>query len=81
MVFGPVGNPAVPVLLKTSFIDKFVKSIFPPEHKILFTNSAPVPIIATIVKVDNGQDRGPQEGDNVEEVTIVEEKYETSRLI
>lgn len=43
--FGVVKNLAVSVLLGTSFIDRFVTGIFPPERKVVPQNSEPVDII------------------------------------
>lgn len=46
VVFVIVRYLAVPVFLGTSFIDSFVKDIFPSERKIVPYISKPVPIIA-----------------------------------
>lgn len=46
VVIGTVRDVAVPVILRTSFIDMFVKGVFSPERKIVPCNSKPVPIFA-----------------------------------
>lgn len=50
VVFGVVGSRAVLILLGTSFIDRYVKGIFLPEHKILLHNSATVAVVTTVVE-------------------------------
>lgn len=46
-VFGVLGNLAVPILLRTLHIEKFVIGIFQHERKIASYHSKPVPIHAT----------------------------------
>lgn len=54
--FGVVRNLAVSVLLGKTFIDRFVKSIFPAEMKVAPYNSKPVPIlILTMQKTKDEQ--------------------------
>lgn len=64
-IFVVLGNLAVPVLQGTSFIDKSVKMFFPCEHKSMAYHSAHVPIIAPIVKTENGKEKGTTEDDKV----------------
>lgn len=45
VVFGVVCQLAVLVLLGTSFINKFIRGIFPEERKVMLQNSNPVPIL------------------------------------
>lgn len=80
-VFEVVRNFVEPLLPETSFIDKFMKGIFTPDHEIMLYNSAPVPIIPTVVRTENWQGQGSQKSDNIEEVAILEDKYESPRLI
>lgn len=54
---------------------------FPDGAQILLCITASVPIIARVVKTENEQVQESEEGDKVEEVTIVEEKYKAPRLI
>lgn len=44
-IFGIVRRLAVPVLLGTSYIDKYARDIFPDKRKILPSSSKPVPIL------------------------------------
>lgn len=43
--FGMVDKLALPVLLQTTFIDKFTKTIHPAEREIVPHQSPPVPIL------------------------------------
>ena len=45
--FGVVENLAVPVLLGTSYIDRFVQGIFPQERKVVPNDSRPVAILSS----------------------------------
>lgn len=60
-VSGVVRKMAIPILLETSFIARFVKEVFLPEHKILLYNSAPIPIIATLIMTEEKQKQNKQE--------------------
>lgn len=78
---GVVRNLAVFALLGTSFIDKFVKGIFPSKQKIVLYNSAPAETLATIIrtKID---DKDGQDIDKIsEEDAVMEDRYEVLRLI
>lgn len=48
-VFKVVRSSELPVLLRARFVDRFVKEVFPPEHKTMLNNSAPAPTIFTVV--------------------------------
>lgn len=80
-VLGVVRKLTVLVSPGKSFIDELVKEISPLEHKIALDNSATVLVIAAVVKTGNEQYQESQEREKVEEVTIVEDKYEAPRLI
>lgn len=81
VLFGAVRNLVMSATLAECFIDKFVKGMFQPEHKIAPYNSAPVPIIATVVRMENEQHQELQEDDNFEEFTAAEYLYEVPQLI
>lgn len=49
--FGAVEILAVSVLLGTSFIDRFIKVIFPGERKIVPHYSKPVAILASFANI------------------------------
>ena len=48
--FGVIEELAVPVLLGTSFADRFIQGIFPQERKVVPNDSGPVAILSTLVK-------------------------------
>lgn len=80
MVFGVVRNLVVRILSGTTFIDRFVRGKRPPEHKILLSNSAPVPINAAVVRREEKKHEEKQENDIVQNVTVAEEAHTTRRL-
>lgn len=55
VTFGIIKNLAVPVLLRTSFIAKFVKGIFPTERKIVPYNRKPVSMERAYEAPDDNQ--------------------------
>lgn len=66
VVFSVIRSLAVLFYLRTLYIDSFVKGTFPPNRKIVPSNSKPVPIL-TIKHV-------PEEHkDKAQEVTVMEE--------
>lgn len=69
VVFRVERNPAVDNLLGSSFIDRIVKGIFPPEEKIMAHYSAPVPTVAAVIKTEDKQDQDKQKGGIIEKVT------------
>lgn len=73
VVFGDVRSLAVPILLRTSFNDRFFKGIFPPKHDIVLYNSALVPILATVIKTEENLNQHKQEVDIVENVTVAQQ--------
>lgn len=78
---GVVANLAVPILLVASFIERVFKGIFPPKHRILLYSSAPVPIIASVVRSEENKSRKNQESDIAERATVAEEAHNQPPLI
>lgn len=68
--FSVLHNLAVPVFLGTSFIDRFLNIIFPPELKIVPYISKRVPILAI---EDISEEPKDNEEDKSQDVMIVEE--------
>lgn len=81
VIIGAVSNLAVRLLLGTLFINRVVKQIFPPEHKIMTYSFAPIPKIATINKAEGKQRQDKKEGGAVKTVTVVEDVYKALKLI
>lgn len=75
VVFGTVRNLKAPIFLETSFTDRFVKIKFPPEHKIVLYNSAPVAIITAVIKTYDRKNHGEQEDRIIKNVTVAEEAH------
>lgn len=46
VLFGIVENLAIEVLLRTSFIDRYIRGNFPSERKVVPWNYSPVPILS-----------------------------------
>lgn len=81
MVFRLVTNLVVPIVMGTSFIDRFFESILQPEHKIMLYSSALVPIIAPVIETKQKKDQQKQKENVVESVTVAEEAVNAAPLI
>lgn len=55
--FGAVRQMAVPVLLESSFIDKYDREIVPDKRKIVPHNSESIPILAVLKEVETEEER------------------------
>lgn len=45
MIYGIINKLAVPVLLGTTFIDRFIKSVYPDKRRIILQHYPPAPIM------------------------------------
>lgn len=71
--FDNVCNLAVPVVLRTLCVNRFVRGIFPPERKMVADSSKPAPILAVNdvpgELEDKGNDRA-QDGSTIEKDAV-----------
>lgn len=71
VVFDVVRSLAVPDAVGISFIDRFLKSIFPTERKLVTFNSELVPVLV----INDLPDQYKGEDDRVKDVTMKKEKH------
>lgn len=80
VVFGVARSLGVPILLRISFIDRFVKGILPPEQKVVLYNSALVLIIVMVTKTEDKQILVKNKSKIVKNATVAEEVHNPHRL-
>lgn len=73
MIFRVVRNLAVLTLLGTSFHDRLVKEILPPEQKIVHHDFVKVRVIITVISTEDKRNQKKPEEEMIESVTVPEE--------
>lgn len=76
-----VGNPVVPTLLGTFFIDTNVNALFSLEQKMAVYNSVLVQIVVVVIKTESGETERRKDSDIIVTIAVPEEVHNSLQPI